>query len=133
MSPMYGMGGLPAMGQIPGGVGWPASGFPNTGQMPGYWTNSGWHAQQGNGARTGYLDGVWELANGSLVVIKRDKARLFVERDRHQDFVIGYDGRDLWWTPRGGNTTTKYRYQMRDGRMVLRDNSGKVLLMRRRS
>jgi hypothetical protein len=140
MSGMPGMAGVPGMSGIPGmsgvpGMGWPGQAWPG-GSMPGY----GWPSQAapglGGNARTKPvqdLDGIWELTNGSLVMIKGRAARLFVSREKYQDFVIGYDSKTFWWSPRGGNTTTHYRYQMRDGRMVLRDNGGKTLLMRRRN
>lgn len=129
-----GMSGYPGMGTMPGiSPMYGMRGLPGVGGMPGGWGNSGWAGQQGDAARSGYLDGIWDLTNGSLVVVKRAAARLYVSPDRYQDFILGYDQQRLWWTPRGGNTTTTYLYQMRDGRMVLRDNKGKVLLMRRRS
>ena len=146
---MGGLGGYPGMGMVPGmspmtgwggmpGNAWPAmnpmTGAGNwAGGAPGGsgWPTSPWGT--GTQAVIADLDGVWELTNGSIVVIKGRNARLYVERDRYQDFTIGYDGSRFWWSPRGSNTTTTYRYQMRDGRMVLRDNDGKVLLMRRRS
>lgn len=130
MSPLGGLGGLPGTGLAPGGA-WPGAGFANPGNIPGNWMNPGRQGQVS--AQSGFLDGIWELSNGSVAVIKRSKARLFLSRERHQDFTIGYDQQHFWWTPRGGNTTSHYRYQFRDGRMVLRDNQGKMLLMRRRS
>lgn len=133
MSPWSGLGGSPGMGQMPGIGGWPAAGMPNAAGVPGNWGGLGWPGGAGSGAQSGYLDGIWELTSGSLVIIKRSSARLYVSRERYQDFIVGYDQQRFWWTPRGGNTTTTYRYQMRDGRMVLRDSQGKMLLMRRRS
>lgn len=126
MTPMPGMGTMPGMGSIPGGMG-PGGG------LPAYLATQGWYGQGGSAASSGYMDGIWELTNGSFVVIKRHVARLHLDDDRFQDFTIGYDRQYFWWTPRNGNTTSHYRYQMRDGRMILRDNQGKVLLMRRRS
>ena len=131
MSSMYGLGGVPGMG--PGGVpgmspgigGWPGNGL---------WGNAaGAYGRGANAASSGYLDGIWDLTNGSWVIVRRNAARLYLSRERYQDFTIGYDQRYLWWTPLRGNTTTHYLYKMRDGRMVLRDNEGKTLLMRRRS
>lgn len=122
-------GGMPGMGQFPASGGWPGATFPGaTGTPPANWPS----ASRSNG-QIENLDGIWELENGSFVIIRGHAARLFLNQDRSQDFVIGYDGRTFWWSPRGGNTTTRYRYQERDGRMVLRDNDDKVLLMRRRN
>jgi len=125
MTGLPGLGGYPGMGQMPGAPGWP-------GGPSGNWINPQSYGLRGDATQSGYLDGIWELNNGSIVIIKRNAARLYVERDRHQDFTIGYDQLRFWWTPRGGNTTTTYRYQMRDGRMILRDTGNKLLLMRRR-
>jgi len=133
VSPWSSLGGYQGMGQMPGVGGWPGVGTPNVAGLPGNWVNQGWSNGLAGGAQSGYLDGIWELNSGSLVIIKRSSARLYVARERYQDFIVGYDAQRFWWTPRGGNTTTTYRYQMRDGRMVLRDSEGKVLLMRRRS
>ena len=79
------------------------------------------------------LDGVWDLSGGGVVVIKGRNARLLAGRYGHQDFSIAYNGTTFWWSPHGSNTTTGYRYRMRDGGMILRDNHGKTLLMRRRN
>lgn len=140
-----GMGGMPGgIGGMPGSMGTMPGGWPGLGGMPG---NPGWPGMgnwpgaslAGNAfnqvPRTpaADLDGIWELTNGSVAIIRGRQARLYADRDRHQDFSIAYDGQHFWWTPRGGNTTTHYRYRMRDGRMVLSDNDGKVLLMRRRN
>lgn len=131
---MPGVGGMPGFGypgmnMLPGAAA-AMPGYANgyAGQTPFPWSNN-----SQSGATSGYLDGIWELSSGSVVIIRRDTARLYLSRDRYQDFSIGYDQGRFWWTPRGGSTTTQYRYQMRDGRMVIRDNEGKVLLMRRRS
>jgi hypothetical protein len=141
---MPGGGGMPPWGAYPGpGLsgpspigGWPGSGmgaWPG-GSLPGM---GGWPGDSGfrygpDMSAVADLDGIWELSNGSVVILKGQAARLYLTRERHQDFLIGYDGRHFWWSPRGSNVSTRYRYQMRDGRMVLRDNEGQVLLMRRR-
>lgn len=159
MSPLSGWGGMPGttmpgMSPLSGWGGMPGTTMPGMSTIPGMstmqtaplmgapgsmWGNYGNPLQQTMPLAQGLgtpqvqdLDGVWELSNGSVAIIKRSAARLFVSREKYQDFVIGYDAKNLWWTPRGGNTTTTYRYQVRDGRMVLRDDQGKVLMMRRR-
>jgi hypothetical protein len=139
MSPMGAWPGMPG-GQVPGMSPWGGwTGMPG-GSIPGMapfqggapataWPGPGLAGTQ----QVQDLDGIWELSNGSVVIIRRNAARLFVSKEKYQDFVIGYDARNFWWSPRGGNTTTRYQYQMRDGRMVLKDNEGKALLMRRRN
>ena len=110
-------------------TGWPNSGIPG---LPGFPGGSGFRYGPGHSA-VADLDGLWELSNGSFAIIKGQAARLYLTRERYQDFLVGYDGRHFWWSPRGSNVSTRYRYQMRDGRMILRDNDDKVLLMRRRN
>lgn len=152
---MPGEGGIPRWGAYPGpGMlsgpspigGWPGSGMPGMGTYPGTgaWPGGampgmgGWPADSGfrygpDMSAVANLDGIWELSNGGVVILKGQAARLYLTRERHQDFVVGYDGKHFWWSPRGSNVSTRYRYQMRDGRMILRDNEGQVLLMRRRN
>jgi hypothetical protein len=149
MSPLGGWTGMPGMSPLGGWTGMPGAATPGMtpflGGMPSTaWPGGAWNPATGLGAsglpgsgvagtqQVQDLDGVWELSNGSVVIIKRNAARLFLSTDKFQDFVIGYDTRHFWWSPRGSNTTTRYRYQMRDGRMVLTDNEGKKLLMPRR-
>ena len=59
-------------------------------------------------------------------------ARLYVSRVQYQDFAIHYDAHNLWWQPHRGGRPSRYRYQIRDGRMILQDEEGNLLLMRQR-
>ena len=59
-------------------------------------------------------------------------ARLYVSRQQYQDFAIRYDRRNLWWKPLRGGAASRYLYQTRQGRMVMRDDEGRLLLLRRR-
>lgn len=126
--------GYPGMGMMPG------AGLPGVGRFPGAGVPGGFAPFPGTPGGGGYrnlpgrgaLDGAWELANGSFVIIKGDTARLYLSEERHQDFVIKYDDKAFWWSPRDSNTAKRYRYQVSNGRMLLRDNDGKVLLLLRR-
>lgn len=137
-SPMYGMGAVPGlappygMGQLPGGLGWPGGAYPQSGGLPNYWAGQGWPGLAQSGATSGLLDGIWEINKGGFVIIRGNAARLYVSQERYQDFVIGYDRRYLWWRPQAGGNSSRYRYQIRDGRMVMQDNDGNYLLLRRR-
>lgn len=134
MSPMYGLGGVPGMGTMPGAGGWPGGGFPGAGGIPGNWVDSGrygYGSGQGNQAAAG-LDGIWELENGGFVIIQGSVARLYISRERYQDFAVRYDRQYLWWRPREGGAPSRYLYQTREGRMILRDEEGNMLLLRRR-
>lgn len=114
MSPMPGMTG----GGFPRAIGNPAG--PN-----GYAGGSAPHS-------AALLDGAWELDKGGFVVIRGGAARLYLTREKYQDFSIGYDRQYLWWSPQRGGSPSRYRYQMSDGRMILSDEDGKLLLLRRR-
>ncbi len=129
MSSIYGMGGSPGPGQMPGLAGWPPSGFAGA---PVPWGYPGGLAPRSGSAPSGHLDGTWELNKGGFVIIKGNIARLFVSPERSQDFTIGYDRNRLWWRPRGTRSTSHYRYQIRDGRMIMQDSEGRMLLLRRR-
>jgi hypothetical protein len=72
------------------------------------------------------------LNTGDVVIIRADAARLYVSRDQHQDYLIRYDDTHFWWRPRDGSKFERYRYEMREGRMVLADQNGNLLLLRRR-
>jgi hypothetical protein len=132
MSPVPGMGGVPGISQFPAAGAWPGAGLPSPGGMPGYWPGRAWPGTAAGARPSGRLDGVWEISNGGFVIIRANAARLYVSRDRYQDFALGYDGRYLWWAPLGGGGRSNYRYRVRDGRMILRDADGNYLLLRRR-
>ena len=128
MSPLAGIGGYPGMYGMPGTMAWPNTYPPS----PGAWTGGAWPGH-GNGiAGSAYLDGAWELSNGGVVIIEGQRARLYLTRDKYQDFRIAYDRDTLAWGPLRGGSSSRYRYQMRDNRMVLQDDEGRYLLLRRR-
>ena len=131
MSPMYGLGGVPGMSTVPG-----MGGMPGTGGMPGgsweNWGNLNSYPQMPANRPSTYLDGIWELDKRGFVIIKGDVARLHLSREQYQDFAIYYDRQHLWWRPQEGGKASRYKYQERDGRMILRDSEGNLLLMRRR-
>lgn len=142
MDPLSGFGGMPGANPLTGFGGVPGM-SPLTGfnRMPGAWPGGGAYPDRRNSPRggqaaatpvPGLLDGVWELNKGGFVIIKADAARLYVARDRYQDFLIRYDDKHFWWRPRDGSKFQRYRYEMREGRMVLADNTGGLLLLRRR-
>ena len=141
MNPMMGLGGNPAMNPITGLGGNPAMN-PMTG-LGG--TSGGWPGNPAFGypgttwpnptqtrPTPGLLDGVWELNKGGFVIIQADSARLYITQDQYQDFLVRYDDKHFWWRPRDGSKFQRYRYEMREGRMVLADHEGNLLLLRRR-
>jgi len=133
MSPLGGMGpglgGMPGVNPLTGMAGWPG-GFPQSGGWP-YPPAGTWQAPSSTTGKA-LLDGVWELNKGGFVIIRGRSARLYLSRDKTQDFTIGYDHEHFWWSPRGSKGGSRYRYQMKSGRMILRDSDGNMLLLKRR-
>ena len=122
----------PGTGLVPGTGLWTGAGAPGFGGPPGGWVGQGYPGW-GTGLRAhSRLDGIWELDKGSVALIRGNTARLYVSRGHYQDFSIHYDAHYLWWQPRQGGRPSRYRYQTRDGRMILQDEEGNLLLMRRR-
>ncbi len=144
LTPLGGLGGLsplsasgfggapgltaPPVGLIPGTGVWTGPGTPGFGGLPGNWAGQGYPGWQANSR----LDGIWELDNGGVALIRGNAARLYVSRVQYQDFAIHYDAHSLWWQPHRGGRPSHYRYQIREGRMILQDEEGNLLLMRRR-
>ena len=132
MSPMSGFGGVPGMSPMTGFGGVPGMGFPGAGGIPGNWANPGSPGQGRSNHVSTHLDGAWELQNGSFVIIQGDAARLYLSREQYQDFAVYYDQQYLWWQPQEGGAPSRYLYQTQEGRMILRDEEGQQLLLRRR-
>lgn len=130
LSPMTGGG---FSGLAPPGGTWPGIPWTNMPQGPGQFSpqTPGWPGMP-TPPVAGLLDGVWELNRGGVVIIRADAARLYVTRDRSQDYLIRYDDTHFWWRPRDGSQFERYRYRMEEGRMVLADEAGNLLLLRRR-
>ncbi len=157
---LLGYGGLPtgAMGGIPGypgmaGLGgWPGMGA-NPMMAPGMMQpgmiqpgmmqpgmiqpgKNPWTGQQNpfgypSSATQGALDGTWVLNKRGIAIIRGSFARLYLSREHYQDFEIRYDQRHLWLTPRRGGSASRYQYRMHKGRMIVRDDEGNYLLLRR--
>ncbi len=144
MSPFSGLGGIPGVSSMPGlatvpgygippGMGaWPGAAVPGVGMPPGNWAGPGYYGAGPATYQNTALDGIWELNNGGMAIIRGNSARLYLSREQYQDFSIHYDRQYLWWQPRRGGSPSRYRYQTHEGRMILQDEEGSLLLMRRR-
>ena len=138
MSPLSGFGGVPGLptapgyGMAPGMGAWPGAAIPGVGIPPGNWASPGHYGRGRATQPSTRFDGIWELDNGGVAIIRGNTARLYLSREEYQDFSIHYDREYLWWQPRQGSRPSRYRYQAREGRMILQDEEGKQLLMRRR-
>ena len=126
-NPLTGMPG----GGLPGATGaWPGGPWMNP--SPGNTVGPPWTGGATAAPVPGLLDGIWETNKGGVVIIRADAARLYLARDQYQDYLIRYDDRHFWWRPRDGSKFKRYRYEMREGRMILADAQGNLLLLRRR-
>lgn len=125
-NPLTGMPG----GGLPGTTGaWPGASWLNP--LPGNTGSSPWSGSAATPV-PGLLDGIWETNKGGVVIIRADAARLYLTQEQYQDYLIRYDDKHFWWRPRDGSKFKRYRYEMREGRMILADPEGSVLLLRRR-
>lgn len=80
--------------------------------------------------RQDLLDGNWQSNSGGLLILYQGRYRLYVSRDRHQDgtFRLWQDHIEL--VPDQAQAS-RYEYAHQEGRLVLRDASGQLLLFRR--
>lgn len=115
----WSMGGNP-WSQLNNMPGYPAFG-PNA-QVP-YGQPSGW---------TGALDGSWQGQSGEILAVQSGRFRIYLDRDRYQEGRIELLGKDLL-SMQGQNSGTarRYEYAVHEGRLVLRDEAGNLLLYRR--
>jgi|GEM_PF-1318009 len=117
-----------------GGVPWNGVPWANT-QLPGY---SDWATRQQYNRSEPYshlmriLQGSWETQNGGLLLVKGSLARLYLSRDRYQDLEIRADKHYVWMRPAGSRQTPdRYEHRIFDRRVILRDEDGRVLVLRR--
>ncbi len=121
MSPMGGM--MPGMspGGMPGMQNWQQ-------QIP--WQQYR-NMQQPSRKLARRLNGAWETNNGGLLLIQGDKARFYLTRDQHQDLQLAITEHQVTLKPATGGEGKRYRYQVKNNRMVLRDPQGSWMLLRR--
>ena len=135
---MAGLGGWPGMGGLGG---WPGMGTnpmmapgmlqPGMHPLAGQQMPFGYPSSYPSLPRQGVLDGTWILNKRGIAIIRGAFARLYLSREHYQDFNIRYDQRHLWLIPRRGGNASRYQYRMHKGRMIVRDDEGNYLLLRR--
>jgi hypothetical protein len=134
-------------GSVPwAGVPWATPGMPGPGQSGPYWPpGNSFSAPFGsspyypspyrriNAALLRYLQGSWETTNGGLLIVDGHLARLYLSRDRYQDLELTLNDHYLWVRPVGNRQGYVERYEHRffDGRIILRDERGRTLLLQR--
>lgn len=139
MTPFPGMGSFPGMTTFPGMTQFPgASGMPGSSmfpQLPSANMLPKPPAKWNPAASNPYLEalqGNWETEHGALLIIKEGYARLYLTRDDHTDLQITANNRYIWIKPADSNIESqRYEYRRHFERLVMRDDSGKVLLARR--
>lgn len=133
-TPYPGMG-SPFFPMAPG-YGWPgAQTFPGWGSTP--WQTMTPYAgttHPGNTPRSTEssrvlerLQGSWKTENGGLLLVRRDMARLYIDRDQYQDFYLNADNRYLWLWPINSQASQRYEYHFSTDRVILRDEFGSSL------
>ena len=78
------------------------------------------------------LQGGWAVdKDEGLLLVKANMARLYAARDEYQDFYIQADTRYLWMWPIDSKVPQRYRLRFLSDRVVLDDELGYTLTLRR--
>jgi len=104
--------------------------------MPGFSTfNPAIQTPQGQpplGPTSATLDGNWRGQSGEVLVVRNGLFRIYLDRDRYQEGRIELRGKDvLGMQSQDGSVTRRYEYAVHEGRLVLRDEAGNLLLYKR--
>lgn len=75
------------------------------------------------------LQGSWKTDRGGLLLVRRDMARLYVNRDDYQDFYLRGDRRHVWMWPIKSQASQRYEYHIASDRILLRDEFGSTLTL----
>lgn len=80
---------------------------------------------------TRLLDGIWETHTGAILLVHVGRARLYLNRQTSQDFDLRLDSQTIVLRDRQYGSLRRYAYATRDGRLVMQDTDGNLLLLRR--
>jgi len=75
------------------------------------------------------LQGSWKTDKGGLLLVRRDMARLYMNRDEHQDFYLRGGSRYIWMWPVKSQASQRYEYHISSDRILLRDEFGNTLTL----
>jgi hypothetical protein len=120
----------PQAGQFwqPGGrIGSPATGYRGIMPRPGAATR-GLASLYGAGSA---IDGVWQGNSGEIFLVHNGQFRLYAGRDNYNDGRLAVRGNRLILANPSTGISRAYEYATEDGRLVLRDDNGNLLLYRR--
>ena len=121
--------------------GWPGFGSSSymspwsSGQLPGQQQIQ--QMMRGMGAPKGLpftgasLDGIWQGRSGEILVIWANRFRIYADASRFTEGDLRVQGNQLWLHNPRSNTSQRYEYAAHEGRLVLRDARGQLLLYRR--
>ncbi|MEJ1470023.1 MAG: hypothetical protein RPU59_02985 [Candidatus Sedimenticola sp. (ex Thyasira tokunagai)] len=100
------------------------TGMPGTMGMPG-----GYPSYQ---TAPSVLDGGWQGQQGTVLVINRNRFRLYLDRDtfREGELILHDQNRLLMRDPKTG-IENPFEYVESEGRLVLRSEDGQIMLFRR--
>ena len=83
-------------------------------------------------SRTAPLDGNWQGQSGEVLVVQNGRFRIYLDPDRYQEGRVELLSKDLLeMYSRDSATARRYEYAVHQGRLVLRDDAGNLLLYRR--
>ncbi len=77
------------------------------------------------------LDGSWQGNTGEILAISQGRFRVYQGRDQYREGSITLAGNYLTMTPDGVAQGRVYEFAEQEGRLVLRDEAGNLLLYRR--
>lgn len=75
------------------------------------------------------LQGSWKTDKGGLLLVRRDMARLYMNRNEHQDFYLRGGRRYVWMWPVKSQASQRYEYHISSDRILLRDEFGNTLTL----
>lgn len=115
-------------GQMPGGnLPSPMGGMDQLGQYGRQWMQ----APQNLPFLGSGLNGVWLGRSGEVLVIRGNQYRIQADRNRAVQGQLRVQGNHLWLQNAQTNTVNEYEFASHEGRLVLRDSYGQLLLYRR--
>jgi hypothetical protein len=77
------------------------------------------------------VNGVWQGNSGEILLVRGQSFRLYVGRDNYSDGRLALLGNRLVLANPSTGISREYEYAAHEGRLVLRDSDGNLLLYRR--
>lgn len=77
------------------------------------------------------LEGIWQGSRGDLLVIRGHQFRVYATAERYIEGWLKIDGQQLLLVNTQYQAPHRFEYAIHEGRLVLRDEQGQLLLYRR--